>query len=54
MREMHEIESQRALVPPVPASTVKDHLNDSIWAVEYAKQAEENMYRVTFWFLLSL
>ncbi|KAF2883132.1 hypothetical protein ILUMI_23049 [Ignelater luminosus] len=47
MREMHEIESQRALVPPVPASTVKDHLNDSIWAVEYAKQAEENMFRET-------
>ncbi|KAF5273785.1 hypothetical protein FQA39_LY00900 [Lamprigera yunnana] len=38
MREMHEIESQRAALPPVPASTVKDHLYNSIWAMEYAKQ----------------
>ncbi|KAF5283692.1 hypothetical protein FQR65_LT13763 [Abscondita terminalis] len=38
MREMHEIESQRAALPPIPASAVKDHLHDNIWAVEYAKQ----------------
>lgn len=38
MREMHEIESQRALIPPIPASTIKDHLSDGIWAGEYAKQ----------------
>lgn len=37
MREMHEIESQRATLPPIPASAVKDHLHDNIWAVEYAK-----------------
>lgn len=31
---MHEIESQRAALPPVPASTVKDQLNDD-WAQQY-------------------
>lgn len=34
MREMNEIESQRAAIPPVPGSTVKDHLNDD-WAQQY-------------------
>lgn len=32
---MHEIESQRAALPPVPASAVKDQLNDDIWAQQY-------------------
>lgn len=31
---MHEIESQRAALPPVPASTIKDQLNDD-WAQQY-------------------
>ena len=44
MREMHEIESQRAALPPVPASAVKDHLHDNIWAVEYAKQDEHGPF----------
>lgn len=35
MREMHEIESQRSAIPPIPASTVKDHLHDDAWAQQY-------------------
>ncbi|XP_017777341.1 PREDICTED: peroxisomal targeting signal 1 receptor isoform X2 [Nicrophorus vespilloides] len=40
MREMHEIESQRASLPPVPASTVKDHLNDDVWALQYIEDGK--------------
>lgn len=44
MREMHEIESQRASLPPVPASAIKDHLHDNTWAVEYAKQNDHGPF----------
>lgn len=40
MREMHEIESQRAIVPPVPASAVKDQLNDDEWALQYLEDGK--------------
>lgn len=32
---MHEIESQRAAIPPVPASMIKDQLNDDDWGQQY-------------------
>lgn len=32
---MQEIESQRAAIPPVPASMIKDHLNNDDWAQQY-------------------
>lgn len=32
---MHDIESRRANIPPVPASAVKDQLNDDVWAQQY-------------------
>ncbi|XP_030761592.1 peroxisomal targeting signal 1 receptor isoform X2 [Sitophilus oryzae] len=35
MREMHEIESQRSALPPIPASTVKDQLHNDAWAQQY-------------------
>ncbi|KRT80384.1 hypothetical protein AMK59_7377 [Oryctes borbonicus] len=41
MREMHEIESQRAALPPIPASTVKDHLNDNAWALQYIEDSRQ-------------
>lgn len=41
MREMHEIESQRAALPPIPASTVKDHLNDDAWALQYIEDSRQ-------------
>ncbi|KAI4460797.1 peroxisomal targeting signal 1 receptor pex5 [Holotrichia oblita] len=43
MREMHEIESQRAALPPIPASTVKDHLNDNAWALQYIEDSRQNI-----------
>ncbi|EFA09708.1 peroxisomal targeting signal 1 receptor isoform X1 [Tribolium castaneum] len=35
MREMHEIESQRSALPPIPASTIKDQIHDDAWAQQY-------------------
>lgn len=43
LREMQEIESQRALVPPVPASAVKDHL----WVGEYHNELVQNNVQVS-------
>ncbi|XP_019877095.1 peroxisomal targeting signal 1 receptor isoform X2 [Aethina tumida] len=40
MREMHEIESQRSVLPPIPASTVKDHLHDDAWAQQYIEDGK--------------
>lgn len=40
MREMHEIESQRSALPPIPASTVKDQLNDNAWALQYIEDGK--------------
>ncbi|KAJ8920158.1 hypothetical protein NQ315_011819 [Exocentrus adspersus] len=41
MREMHEIESQRSVVPPIPASTVKDQLHqDDAWAQQYIEDGK--------------
>ncbi|CAH0554776.1 unnamed protein product [Brassicogethes aeneus] len=40
MREMHEIESQRSALPPVPASTVKDTLHDDAWAQQYIEDGK--------------
>ncbi|XP_031350340.1 peroxisomal targeting signal 1 receptor isoform X2 [Photinus pyralis] len=44
MREMHEIESQRASLPPVPAVAIKDHLHDNNWALEYSKQSDHGPF----------
>ncbi|CAH1970546.1 unnamed protein product [Acanthoscelides obtectus] len=44
MREMHEIESQRSVLPPVPASTVKDQLHDvqeGAWAQQYIEDGKK-------------
>lgn len=35
MREMHEIESQKSALPPIPASAIKDQLHDDAWAQQY-------------------
>ncbi|XP_056635698.1 peroxisomal targeting signal 1 receptor isoform X1 [Diorhabda sublineata] len=40
MREMHEIESQRSALPPIPASTVKDQLHDNAWALQYIEDGK--------------
>lgn len=40
MREMHEIESQRSALPPIPASTVKDTLNTDSWAQQYIEDGK--------------
>lgn len=40
MREMHEIESQRSAIPPIPASAVKDHLHDDAWALQYIEDGK--------------
>ncbi|XP_066145765.1 peroxisomal targeting signal 1 receptor [Euwallacea fornicatus] len=40
MREMHEIESQRAVLPPVPASAIKDQLQDDAWAQQYLQDGK--------------
>lgn len=40
MREMHEIESQRSAIPPIPASAVKDHLHDDAWAQQYIEDGK--------------
>lgn len=39
-REMHEIESQRNALPPVPASAIKDQLNDNTWAQQYLEDGK--------------
>lgn len=47
MREMHEIESQRSAIPPIPASAIKDHLHDDEWAQQYiedGKRFHVNMF----------
>lgn len=55
MREMHEIESQRAALPPIPASTVKDHLNDNAWALQYIEDSRQfNVFIYTLIFLYSV
>lgn len=41
LQEMREIESQRFAMPPVPASKVKDHLNDDIWALQYLQDGKK-------------
>ncbi|CAH1156211.1 unnamed protein product [Phaedon cochleariae] len=41
MREMHEIESQRSALPPIPASTVKDQLHDDAWAQQYIDDGKQ-------------
>lgn len=38
---MREIESQRFALPPVPASTVKDHLSDDTWAQQYIQDGKK-------------
>lgn len=48
MREMHEIESQRAALPPVPASAVKDQLNDDIWAQQYIQDGRNFVVRIEY------
>ncbi|XP_019766680.2 peroxisomal targeting signal 1 receptor isoform X2 [Dendroctonus ponderosae] len=40
MREMNEIESQRAVVPPIPASAIKDQLHDDAWAQQYLQDGK--------------
>lgn len=40
MKEMQEIESQRAVIPPVPASRVKDHLTNDAWALQYLEDGK--------------
>ena len=40
MREMHEIESQRSAVPPIPASTIKDQIHDDAWALQYIEDGK--------------
>lgn len=37
---MHEIESQRSVLPPVPASTVKDQIHDDSWAQQYIEDGK--------------
>ncbi|XP_050304470.1 peroxisomal targeting signal 1 receptor isoform X2 [Anthonomus grandis grandis] len=40
MREMHEIESQRAILPPITASAIKDQLQDNAWAQQYLQDGK--------------
>nr|CAH7756612.1 unnamed protein product [Callosobruchus chinensis] len=43
MHEMHEIESQRSVLPPVPASAIKDQLHDvpeGAWAQQYIEDEQ--------------
>lgn len=41
MREMQEIESQKLVVPPVPASAVKEQIQqDSAWAQQYIEDGK--------------
>lgn len=49
MREMQEIESQRSALPPVPASTVKDHLTDDSWALQYIEDGKTFHVSVFCW-----
>ncbi|CAG9761076.1 unnamed protein product [Ceutorhynchus assimilis] len=47
MREMHEIESQRSALPPIPASAIKDQIQDDAWAQQYlqdGKMFQEHNY----------
>ncbi|GLV46340.1 Peroxin 5 [Carabus blaptoides fortunei] len=41
LQEMREIESQRFAMPPVPASKVKDHLDDDTWALQYLQDGKK-------------
>lgn len=40
MREMHEIESQRSVLPPIPACAVKDQIHDDAWAQQYVQDGK--------------
>lgn len=41
MREMQEIESQKLVLPPVPASAVKEQIQqDSAWAQQYIEDGK--------------
>ncbi|KAJ8941218.1 hypothetical protein NQ318_015650 [Aromia moschata] len=44
MREMHEIESQKSAVPPIPASTIKDQLHDNAWHSSISKMGKRSIY----------
>lgn len=37
---MQEIESQKSAIPPVPASKVKDHINNDAWALQYLEDGK--------------
>lgn len=52
MREMHEIESQRSAIPPIPASAVKDHLHDDAWAQQYIEDGKTFHVNIPFLFEL--
>lgn len=52
MREMHEIESQRSAIPPIPASAVKDHLHDDAWAQQYIEDGKR--FHVNMFIFLSI
>ncbi|KAJ3642176.1 hypothetical protein Zmor_024985 [Zophobas morio] len=52
MREMHEIESQRSAVPPIPASTIKDQIHDDAWALQYIEDGKvfhDNVNNEAIW-----
>ncbi|KAL1497269.1 hypothetical protein ABEB36_008262 [Hypothenemus hampei] len=40
MREMQEIESQRSVLPPIPASAIKDQIQDNAWAQQYVQDGK--------------
>lgn len=48
MREMQDIESQRSAIPPVPASKVKDQLNNDSWALQYLEDGKNFTVRFCF------
>lgn len=48
MREMQDIESQRSAVPPVPASKVKDQINNDAWALQYLEDGKHFAVRFCF------
>ncbi|XP_068898797.1 peroxisomal targeting signal 1 receptor-like isoform X2 [Tenebrio molitor] len=52
MREMHDIESQRSALPPIPASTIKDQIHDDAWAQQYiddGKVFHDNINNEAIW-----
>lgn len=46
MREMHEIESQKSSLPPIPASSIKEHIHDNAWAQQYIEDGKVFHVRV--------